>query len=208
MPTILVVRPGNVICLSRANLPQNAAVSPKVSSEPGPNSSNIQTKQGMEQTTPTSDVSDPDLSNCSFSIRLTWLTSPEASNLSRRPDYGVAELIEQTTKLPTQPQVIVAFPSDSPEFTSSEASHLPCRPKLSDADLMAQAISMVTTPSEAETMILKLMQKYSFNLQQLIDLLRGIVDGLMSFVSSIVAWLIMLQKINWTSAFLELNIWT
>ncbi len=67
---------------------------------------------------------------------------------------------------------------------------------------------MVASRSEVEIMILKLMQKYSFNLRQLIDMLRGIVDCLISFVSSIVAWLITLQKINWTSAFLELNMWT
>lgn len=162
----------------------------------------------MEQTTPTSYLSDPDSSNCSFPIRPTWLTSPEASNLSRRPDCGVAELIEQTTKLPTRPQVIATFPSDSPEFTSPEASHLSCQTNLSNADLMAQVNLMVASPSEAEIMILKLMQKYSFNLWKLIDMLRGIVDRLISFISSTVAWLITLQKINWRSAFLELNMWT
>ncbi len=47
VPTILVIRPSNVICLTRNILPQNAAVSPNVSSKPGPNSSNIHTKQGM-----------------------------------------------------------------------------------------------------------------------------------------------------------------
>ena len=51
VPTILVIRPGNVIFLTRNILPQNAAVSPNVSSKPGPNSSNIHTKQGMGQTT-------------------------------------------------------------------------------------------------------------------------------------------------------------
>ena len=187
VPTILVIRPGNVICLTRTILPQNAAVSPKISSEPRPNSSNIQTKQGMEQTTLTSDVSDPNSSNCSFPIRPTWLTSPEASNLSRRPDCGVAKLMVQTTKLPTQPQVIATFPSDSPEFTSPEASHLPCQPNLSNAGLMAQVNSMVASRSGVEIMILKLMQKYSFNLRQLIDMLRGIVDRPISFISSIVA---------------------
>ena len=79
--------------------------------------------------------------------------------------------MEQTTKLPTRSQVIAASPSVSPEFTSPEASHLPCRPNSSYAELMAQAISMVTTPTRAEIMILKLMQKDSFNLQKLVDLL-------------------------------------
>lgn len=86
-------------------------------------------------------------------------------------------------KHPTQPRVIVAFPFDLPELTSSEASNFPRRPHLSDAELMSQAIAIVTTPSRVEITILKLMQKYSFSLQQLIDLLRGIVDRPKLFIS-------------------------
>lgn len=126
----------------------------------------------MEQTTSASEVFDSTLRNCSL------------SNLSRQTGVSVAELMEQTT---TQPQAIVASPSDSPELTSREASHFPLRPNISDDELIAQAIPIITTPHKADTMILKLMQTYSFNLRHLIDLLRGIVDRPMLFFSSIVA---------------------
>ena len=60
--------------------------------------------------------------------------------------------------------------------STGEGSNTANRPHLSNVELALQATAMITTPSEAEIMILKLMQKYSFSLRQLIELLRGIVN--------------------------------
>ncbi len=209
MPTILVIRPGNVICLTRTNhsSAKCSSLTESFHLSQGPNSSNISYKHSKEWNKPLllQMYPDPDLS--SFSIRLTWLTSPEASNLSRRPDCGVAELTNGANHEASDPTSSHCSLSIRLTwvFTSPEASHLPMptQVKWRRSDIRPRPFRWSQRrPRRRPWFFLKLMQKYSFNLQQLIDLLRAIVDGLMSFVSSIVAsWLIMLQKINWTSAF-------
>ena len=104
----------------------------------------------------------------------------------------------------TRPQVIVAFPSDSPQLTPGEAFNIPHRPHLSEAELALQATAMITTSSTAEITILYLMQKYSFNLPRLIELLRGISNHPQLFID---AWLITLQKTDWMWVFRRWSIW-
>lgn len=114
-----------------------------------------------------------------FSKQLQW---PQLSRILQPASQGNTtsewrnRLLHQNHL--TRPQVIVAFPSNLPQLTSGEASNIPHRPHLSDAELALQATAMITTPSTAEITILKLMQKYSFSLQKLIELLRGIATTL------------------------------
>lgn len=87
-----------------------------------------------------------------------------------------------------------SLPSDSPQLTSGEASNIPHRPHQNEAELALQATAMILTPSTAEITILNLMQKYSFSLRRLIELLRGILNRPQSFID---ACLITLQKTDW-----------
>lgn len=115
------------------------------------------------------------------------------ASLTKQHCIGMAKPTSASISSDPAPE-IVAFPSDSPQLTSGEAFNIPHRPHLSEAELALQATAMITTPSTAEITILNLMQKYSFNLRRLIELLRGIANHPQSFID---AWLITLQKTNW-----------
>ena len=179
---------------------------PTVLSEPRPNSSNIHTKQGMEQTSSASDVSDPESNSTSLPIRLTWgwplvkLLTPHVDRISVPPNWWSKsrsfrpDLKSLQRLYQTHPSLPLPKPLISPVYPTKVP--LNCWPR------------PFRTPSTGENMILKLMQKYSFNWRHLIDLLPGIVDRPTSFISSIVAWLTALQKMNWMSAFLEFSMCT